>query len=438
MPLDPVVADRLIEALRIGDVPELGLEAIGTGIDAQLAAFEREFPRIERGDGRIRFVRGDFGTGKTFFLKSLGARARAAGFATAYLRISYPDLPLGNPAALYAAITRELRTRTRTSGAFRDTIDAWLYRAIERVGDPRFGETVTEDDPGFTDAVERQLRTMLGALFDGAPLYAQIVSAYARALDADEPVIARGLLQWLGGDEHVDASVKRYASVRGKLGQLDAIPLIAGLSTVLTQSNVKGLVVLVDEVERVLHQPQNVRAVAYRTLQNLIGELHGNLHGVLFVVAGTTAFFDHRKGIGEVEPLRQRIETTFDDAFPDLEAVQVKLPPFDRGRLVEVGTRIVDVYVDLVQDPTLRARVDAGVVEALASDVIGAFGGDIAIAPRQFFRRLVSILSKAKNYPSFDPRADRLDRTSLAADASLSELERARLTDVEQSFPLEL
>ncbi len=86
--LDPVVADRIIEALRLGEVPDVGLDAIGTGIEPHLAAFERELPRVARGDGRVRFLRGDFGTGKTFFLKSFGARARAAGFATAYVRIA--------------------------------------------------------------------------------------------------------------------------------------------------------------------------------------------------------------------------------------------------------------------------------------------------------------------------------------------------------------
>jgi len=90
--LGPVIADRVVEALRIGEVPDVGLDAIGTGIEPYLAAFARELPRIARGDGRIRFIRGDFGTGKTFFLKTFGAHARARKFATAYLRVSYPGL----------------------------------------------------------------------------------------------------------------------------------------------------------------------------------------------------------------------------------------------------------------------------------------------------------------------------------------------------------
>jgi hypothetical protein len=436
--LDPVVADRIIEALRLGEVPDVGLDAIGTGIEPHLAAFETELPRVARGDGRVRFLRGDFGTGKTFFLKSFGARARAAGFATAYVRINYPEPSLGKLLSLYAATTRDLQTAGRQTGAFRETVDAWLYRAMERVGDPRFGTPVDVADPLFDDAVDKQLRTMLGSLFDDAAVYAQVVAAYSKALGADEPDIARGLLQWLSGDEHVDAAVKRYAHVRGTLKQLDALPLFSGLVAMLTQSGSKGLVLLIDEVERVLHRPQNQRADAYRSLQNLIGALTTNLGNVLLVVAGTTSFFEDRKGVRELEPLRQRIETTFDDRYPDLEAVQVRLPPFDRSRLLEVGRRIVQIYAEHAHDSALAVRVGDGAVGALADDVIGAFGGDIAIAPRQFFRRLISTLGKAKNYPDFDPRSDRIDRANLVKEAHLADAERAALGELRVVMPLDL
>jgi hypothetical protein len=428
--LDATTADRIIEALRIGEVPEVGLEAIGTGIEEYLVAFERELPRVARGDGRVRFLRGDFGTGKTFFLKSFAARARSAGFATAYVRISYPEPSLGKPLSLYAATARDLHSPRRASGAFRETVDAWLYRAMDRVGDPTYGAPTDVTDPGFDAAVD--------SLFDEAAVYAQVVAAYSRALGEDQTDIARGLLQWLSGDEHVDASVKRYAHVKGSLTQLDALSMFSGLVAMLTQSGSKGLVILVDEVERVLRRPQNQRADAYRAIQNLIGALTTNLKHVLLVVAGTTSFYEDRKGIRELEPLRQRIETSFDEAYPDLEAVQVRLPPFDRSRLIEVGRRIRAVYVDYIGDQSIGERIDDEIIGLLADDVIGAFGGDIAVAPRQFFRRLISTLGKAKTYPEYDPRADRVDRAELVREVQLSDPEREALGEARIAMPLDL
>ncbi len=309
---------------------------------------------------------------------------------------------------------------------------------MERVGDSRYGVPVDVGDPSFDEAVDRQLRTMLGSLFDEAAVYAQVVAAYSRALGEDRNDIARGLLQWLSGDEHVDAAVKRYAHVRGTLTALDALPMFSGLIAMLTQAGAPGLVLLVDEVERVLRQPQNRRAEAYRSLQNLIGALTTNLSNVLVIVAGTTAFFEDRKGIRELEPLRQRIETTFDDTYPDLDAVQVKLPPFDRARLIDVGRRIVTIFTNHAGDPSIGARVDEAALGALADDVVGAFGGDIAIAPRQFFRRLITFLSKAKRYPDYRPDGDRIDRAALAHEASLADPEREALGEPRIAMPLDL
>jgi type II secretory pathway predicted ATPase ExeA len=437
--LDPSVADTIVESLRLGEVPDIGLDVISTGIDEHLAAFEREFPRIESGSGRIRFLRGDFGTGKTFFLKALAARAHEAGLATAYVRISYPDVAL-KPLALYATIARTLRTRRQPKGFFRAAIDRWVHRAAERASDPTIGAGVSETSPDFGNAVDAQLRVMLGDLFDRAPSFAQALAGYARALDEDRIDVSRGLLQWLAGDSHVAAGVKKYANLRGALREDDALPMLAGLVTVLEQIGVRGLVVLIDEVERVLRQPQPAtRMAAYMTLQNLISAVDDDLRHVLIVVAGTTDVFEHPRGLSSLEPLRQRIATRFDSSgFEDFDAVQVRLPPFDRRRLVTVGRRVRDVFIERAAMPELAMRVDDDVLGSLADDVIGAFGGRVAIAPRQFFRETISVLSKARQHPGYDPRSERPSRATIVADSGLDDRERAALEDAPmlESFDL--
>ena len=51
--LDPRIADIVIEALRIGEVPAEGQDAIATGIDAQVQALDKELSRVADGRGRV-------------------------------------------------------------------------------------------------------------------------------------------------------------------------------------------------------------------------------------------------------------------------------------------------------------------------------------------------------------------------------------------------
>jgi hypothetical protein len=175
------------------------------------------------------------------------------------------------------------------------------------------------------------------------------------------------------------------------------------------------------------------------TLQNLISAVDDDLRHVLIVVAGTTDVFEHPRGLSSLEPLRQRIATRFDSSgFEDFDAVQVRLPPFDRQRLVTVGRRVRDVFIERAAMPELALRVDDDVLGSLADDVIGAFGGRVAIAPRQFFRETISVLSKARQHPGYDPRSDRPSRATIVADMALDDRERAALEDAPtlESFDL--
>jgi len=423
--LDPAVADVIIEALRIGEVPGVGQGAIATGIEAQVAALDREQERIGAGRGRARFLRGEFGAGKSFVLRYLGDRARRAGFAAAYVRVAYPEVPLHNPVALYRAATASLGVREQPDGALRHVLDQWLYRISERVADPELGSGLAPDDPAFGEAMAGEVRTMLGPVADAAPAFAQALAGYAHASLAGEDDIARALLQWLAGDPKVATAAKRRAHLVGKLDATDILPMLRGLATVLVQAGYRGLVLQLDEVERLIKVPrQELRKTGLELIQNWVGALEaGQLPHTLLLVAGTTTFFDSPRGVPMLEPLQQRIGALDDGPFPDLDAPQLRLPPFDRQRLLQVGQRVRNVFTS--RYPELdAARCDDGFLGRLADELTGAFGGRVATTPRRFLRELIGVLSRARQYPDYDPHQHFTFRIS-ARDPDLSDVERA-------------
>ena len=60
--------DTIIQALRAGVVPKLGLQHIQVGRVGEIAELVKDMDRLADGGAAIRFVIGEYGSGKTFFL----------------------------------------------------------------------------------------------------------------------------------------------------------------------------------------------------------------------------------------------------------------------------------------------------------------------------------------------------------------------------------
>lgn len=424
--VDTRTADVVIEALRSGEVPASGLEVIATGIETHVDALCKELPRVADGRGRARFVRGEFGAGKTFFLRYLGAMARIEGFATAYVRVSYPDVALHKPVDIYRALAANLGVRERAEGALRHVLDQWMFVVGERVMDPALGRGLAPDDPRFGEAMATEVKTMLGPVADAAPAFAQALGGYVTASTDGEHDVARALLQWLAGDPKVAAGAKRRAHLVGKLDPADVAGMVRGLSTALVQAGYRGLVVLLDEVERLVRVPRvDMRKSGLELIQNWVGALEaGQLPHTLLVVAGTTTFFDSPRGVPMLEPLQQRIGLLDDGEFPDMDAVQLGLPPFDRERLVRVGRQVRQLYA--TRYPETPGSCDDAFLGRLADEVAGAFGGRIETTPRRFLRELIGVLGRCRQYADYRPHEHYRFQVS-ADEPELADVERAAL-----------
>ncbi len=72
----------LIDALRRRTVPQRGLDAFAVGPDRFEAAIDSEIESVKAGRGQFKAVRGEYGSGKTFFARWIEDRAQRCGLAT--------------------------------------------------------------------------------------------------------------------------------------------------------------------------------------------------------------------------------------------------------------------------------------------------------------------------------------------------------------------
>jgi hypothetical protein len=394
----------IVNALRSGLVPAQGLEHFATGLESLLDAVNQELDFVAGGKGLAKWIRGEYGTGKTFAARYLCAQARRRRFATAEVQISINDTPLHHLETVYRRLIERLETAADGPNAFQAVVEGWLYQVGDEVTRLK---GISEDDPAFPDATEQRLEDKLADLSKRNPAFAQVVRAYHRAMHESDFATAQGLLAWLAGQPHTDRSVLKSAGTRGKIDGQASLTFLSGLLQLLRQSGYDGLVVVLDEVETVQRMNAQTREKALNALRQLMDMLaKDELPGLYLVVTGTRDFFEGYKGLKGLQPLFQRVHVNFseDARFDNLRAPQVRLQPFSGERLLTVGRRIRDLY-PAKESQRVLAKVSDQFLDALVGQVTSGFGGKVALAPRLFLRELVDVMDRVDLHPDYDPSA---------------------------------
>jgi hypothetical protein len=404
--ISPRRREQIISALRRGTVPEASLDVLATGLERFEGTLEEELASVARGTGAFKAVRGEYGSGKTFFARWLQERARRRGFATAEVQISETETPLHRLETVYRRLNERLATTDTPQGALRSIIDGWFYTLEQDVLAER---SAGMDENALVARTNELMEQRLSGVSRTAPALAGALRAYREALAGGRTEVADGLVAWIAGQPNVAASVKRSAAIKGGIDHFGALSFLQGLLVILRDSGYAGLLVVLDEVETLQRVRTDVREKGLNALRQFLDEVDaGRFPGLYLVITGTASFFDGPQGVQRLPPLAQRLQVDFttDPRFDNPRAVQVRLAGFTVERLEEVGSRVRDIY--LAGSPLaerIRTIVDDAYVAELAQAVAGRLGGRVGIVPRLFLKKLVAdVLDRVDQFPDFDPR----------------------------------
>lgn len=404
--LSPRRRREIIDALRRGAVPQRGLDVMAVGLERFQEALLAELDVTADGGAVFKAVRGEYGAGKTFFARWLTETAKQRGFATAEVQISETETPLHRLETVYRRITESLTTEAIGPSAFRDIIDGW-FRVLE---EDAIAAGANPADPAVVAArTDALLEQRLATVSRTAPAFAAALRGYHGAVRAGDTPTADGLVAWLGGQPSVAASVRRVAGVRGDIDHFAAFGFLQGLLAVLRDSDYRGLVLVLDEVETLQRVRSDVREKSLNALRQLLDEVDaGRFPGLYVLITGTPAFYDGTQGVQRLPPLAARIGVDFsgDPRWDNPRAPQVRLLGFQQESLIELGQRIRDIYAaGSSAADRIVALVPDDYLGAFAAGVAGQLGGRVGIAPRVFLRKLVDLLDKIEQFPDFIPDA---------------------------------
>jgi hypothetical protein len=130
----PKERDAIIQSLRTGVVPRIGQQHIQVGRAKEVEALVKDIDRIVDGGSAVRFIIGDYGSGKTFFLNLVRSIALERKLVTIHADLTV-DRRLqatgGQARSLYAELMRNMATRSKPDGsALPSVVDRFVTSAL--------------------------------------------------------------------------------------------------------------------------------------------------------------------------------------------------------------------------------------------------------------------------------------------------------------------
>lgn len=402
---EPELIDRrklesinIINALRRGTVPGSGLERIAVGLDVEEGVIGKQLDYVAQGGGDLKFVRGDYGSGKTFLVARALEIAAKKGFVTSHVVIG-SSTPLYKVKAIYQQICANLRTKEEEH-ALKTLIDNWLFFIEERL--MSVSESGTED-AALEVATEKEIENALAGISEMNSALAAALRTYYRANNAGDFQLAQSALGWIAAEPNIGRDFKQKAGIRGDIDETIAFVFLKGLVSIIHGAGYNGLAIAIDEIETTQGLQRNQREKGYHTLMQVIDALdRGEMPRCYFLFTGTPALFDGSRGIRSVTPLYDRISIVQPDAYRNPRQPQIILSKFDTAKLELVALKVIDVYSTAYREVD-RERISHRFIRAMIGKITTRFGGRVDVIPRIFLKEFVDVLDKCELYDNYNP-----------------------------------
>lgn len=315
--------DAVLQSLKAGVVPRRGLQHIQVGRVEEVTAMVRDIERITDGGSAVRFVIGEYGAGKTFFLQLVRSVALEKGLVTMHADLT-PDRRLhatgGQARMLYAELARNMATRTKPEGGA-------LQNIVERfVGSARQEAVQREVE---TDSIIKEKLTSLSEMVGGYD-FATVIGAYWRGYNEGDEALKFSAIRWLRGEYTTKTDARRDLEVRTYIEDASVYEHLKLMARFVKLAGYGGLLVALDELVN-LYKLSNAQARKsnYEQILRIVNDcLQGTVEHLGFVKGGTPEFLmDPRRGLYSYEALQSRLaENTFaTDGMRDLSGPVIRL-----------------------------------------------------------------------------------------------------------------
>ncbi|RAS63561.1 P-loop uncharacterized protein DUF2791 [Vibrio diazotrophicus] len=295
--------DAIIQSLKSGVTPKIGIQHIQVGRSKELEALYSDIEKICEGGSAFRLIIGDYGSGKTFFLSVVRSIALEKKLVTVNADLS-PDRRLhassGQARNLYSELMRNLSTRNKPDGnALSSIVEKFIAEACK-------------DADLKQDSVSNIIHNRLSQLSElvGGYDFAKVIEAYWTGHEQDNEQLKVNAIRWLRAEYATKTDARKDLGVRSIISDASFYDSLKLMSLFVCQAGYQGLLVNLDEMVNLykLNSTQ-ARTSNYEQILRILNDcLQGSAENLGFLFGGTPEFLlDPRKGLYSYDALQSRL-----------------------------------------------------------------------------------------------------------------------------------
>lgn len=382
--------ERIINALRKGIIPNANISQLCVGRENELKAFDESLNLIKMGGADLKFIKGNYGMGKSFLLKIMKEKAFNNDFVVSKITLSN-SVRMNKIEDIYVAIATNIECKS--SKGLKEILDRWYSKLRSRIS---IYYDIADEDIG--EFIERESVKVLEKSREFNNSFANVVETYIKAKNLGDLEVENTAIAWLMGDKTLPAKKRKLINVKSTIVKENALNFLKALSSLLKSLDYNGLVILIDEAEFIINLRKDQRTNSYdyiRDIMDACGE--DDFSSTLFVFAGTPEFFnDTEKGLKSYKGFDDRVKSYLSEEFSNSRQPIIVINGLTDSDLLLLGNKIIKIHENVYGWDSEGLISLETVINK--SKELATFNHDLYLS-RDFIRRLVEYLDSVQQHP---------------------------------------
>ena len=400
-------AQTIIDSLEAGVVPVKGVQHVLVGRSNEVEEIITTLQKLEDGTSDLRFWVGDFGSGKSFVLRTIESLALQKNFVVSTIDLTptrrFYDSS-GKALALYNEIVNKITIKNNRNGnAIETIVQQWIQVLLDQIATEHNLSVAALMEKANWKLVQNVILKTTNSFYSSGLSYefGQALIKYFEGIAQDNVSLQIEAIRWIRGDITTKTEASKELGIKNIINDSNYLIAVKNLAELFLKIGYKGFVINFDESVNLYKLPRSLtREKNYEMILNLYNETKTNEAKGLFINFGATknTIYDERRGLASYGALKTRLgnELMKNKPYVNVNSTVIDLKPLTPEEIFILLNKLLEIY-NTANQTTLS--VTASEVQHYMEEQLNRPGSATFLTPRSVIKDYIELLSLLRQNP---------------------------------------